>query len=109
MASGNVPIAQRQAGIYFAFAYEQLTVTNAVKTLTSTVYQSGDKKAQIAFITVEDADIRFTYDGSTPSATNGHLLRADSVLTLYGTHDIENFKAFRAAGTDAEINVTYEG
>lgn len=109
MPSGNVPIAQRQAGVFFAFNFEQLTVTNAVKTLTATKYQSGSKKAQIAFITVESADIRYTYDGTTPDGNVGHLAVAGTALTLFGTHDIENFKAYRDAGSDAIISVTYEG
>jgi len=111
MSQGNVPVAQRQVGTYFAFNFEQLTVTSAVKTLTAAEYQSGNKKAQIAFITVEDYDIRYTYDGSTPSGTVGHLAAAGTAITLFGTHDIENFKCYLdgAAGADSTISVTYEG
>lgn len=109
MSYGNVPISQRQAGVFFAFAFEQLTVTNAVKTLTAATYVSGAKKAQIAFITVESADIRYTYDGTTPSGSVGHLAVAGTAITLFGSHDIENFKAYRDASSDATISVTYEG
>jgi hypothetical protein len=111
MPGGNVPIAQRQAGIYFAFAFEQLTVTSATKVLTAATYQVGDKKAQIAFITVEDYDIRYTYDGTAPSGTNGHLATAGTAITLFGVHDIENFQAYLdgGAGGNSTISVTYEG
>lgn len=109
MASTQVPIGARTAGQYAAFAHEVLTVTNAVQTLTAATYIVGARYAQVAFITVEDANIRYTYDGTTPSATVGHLLTDGSALTLTGHHDISTFKAFRAAGVDAEIRVTYEG
>ena len=111
MPAGNVPVQQRQVGTYFAFALEQLTITTAVNVLTAATYVSGDKKAQIAFITVEDYDIRYTYDGTTPTDAIGHLATAGTAITLFGTHDIENFQAYldAGAGGDAIITVTYEG
>lgn len=109
MPGGNVPLGQRQAGIYFAFAHEKITVSSAVITLTAATYRSGEKKAQIAFITTETQDIRYTYDGTTPTSSTGHYSFAGTAITLFGTHDIENFKAIRATGADGAISVTYEG
>ena len=108
MAGSQVPILQRIAGQYVAFAHEALTVSNAVKTLTAATYIVGERYSQAAFITLEDADIRYTYDGTTPSATVGHLLTQGSALTLMGHHDISNFKAYRAGSVDGTIHVTYE-
>lgn len=109
MPSGNVPIAQRQAGVYFAFNFEQVTVAATAIGFTVAEYQSGDKKAQIAFLTVETADIRYTYDGTTPTSTIGHLLTDGSSLTLKGAHDIENFRAIRTGAVSAVLSCTFEG
>jgi hypothetical protein len=109
MAYGNVPIGPRTAGIYFGFNYEKLTVSNTAIGLTSSAYTSGDKTAQIAFITIETNDVRYTYDGTTPTTSIGHYALAGSAITLFGTHDIQNFRVIRATGSDAAISVTYEG
>jgi len=103
-------------GLIGSFAFEQLTVTNAVKTLTSSVYNKADtgnsgnqvtrKIAKFAYISVEGDQIRFTLDGTTPSTTVGHRMNVDDTLTLESEDDIRNFKAFRIT-TDATINVTY--
>lgn len=108
MSGSQVPIGVRTAGQYVAFAHEELTVTNAVKVLTAATYKVGDRYAQAAFITVEDADVRYTYDGTTPSATVGHLLTQGSSITLAGYHDISTFKAYRSAAVDGTLHVTYE-
>lgn len=104
----QVPQQVRQAAQYVAFAHETLTVTNAVQVLTAATYAVGNRYAQAAFITLEDAEIRYTYDGTTPSGTVGHLLTAGSSLELHGYHDISTFKAYRAGGVDASLRVTYE-
>jgi hypothetical protein len=108
MASTQVPILQRIAGQFVAFAHESLTVTNAVKQFTAATIISGAKYAQVAFISVEDADIRYTYDGTTPSATVGHLLTNGSSLILTGYTDITAFRAYRAGTVDSTLRCTYE-
>lgn len=111
MASGTSQVdkAVRTAGQYAAFAHETLTVTNAVKVLTASTYVVGSRYSQAAYITIEDADVRYTYDGTTPSATVGHLLTSGSSIALSGHRDISTFKAYRAAGIDATLRITYEG
>ena len=65
--------------------------------------------AEQATITIEDAAIRVTFDGTTPvDATDiGHVFSAGTVLTLESQTQIERFKAVRNGGTNAVINVTY--
>lgn len=109
MPSGNVPILPRIAGLYTGFAYEKMTVTNAVKTLTAATYVSGDKKARVAYLSVETNGVNFTYDGTTPSATEGHLLNAGESITINGYANISQFKMFRSGAADATVKVTYEG
>jgi hypothetical protein len=109
MSGKQVPILQRIASQYPAFAYEQLVISTSVVPLTATTYISGDRSAQTAFISCEDANIRFRYDGINPTGTVGHLLYAGETLVLSGHANIAAFRAIRAAGVDAELNVTYEG
>jgi hypothetical protein len=108
MPAGNVPILPRVAGVYTGFAYEVLTVTTAVKTLTAGSYIVGDKRAQVAQLTVESNGVNYTYDGTPPTATVGHNLPAGSSLVIQGMHNIENFKMFRSGASDATVKVTYE-
>ena len=105
-----------------AGSYEKLTVTNAVKTLTSTKYnvrpnptnfgEGGGRfqtttLAEEAFITVETQPIRYTVDGTTPSTTDGHLAAAGDTIYLEGFDNIARFQCIRSTGSDSTIHVTY--
>ena len=94
---------------YAPFASETLVVSTTVKTLTAGTYAPSDQRpAGYAEITVEEADLRYWKDGSTPSATAGHRRKVDTeILSLHGIHEISNFKAIREGGTDSKIRVTY--
>lgn len=79
-------------------AQYNLTVSTAVVTLT---VPSG---ASHALLTVSGADVRFTEDSSSPSATNG-LLLADGFI---GELALPNaLKFIRAGSVDAKLNVSY--
>ena len=92
------------------FSFEQLTVTNAVQVLTPSKYKESSTSggALAAFLTNAGAAIRYTYDGTTPSATVGHILADAGILVLNGQNQMSAFKAFRQASTDSEITITYE-
>lgn len=97
---------------YNGFAYEAITVSSAVKTLTEATYNPATSnedspRAKRALITVETDQIRYTYNGTTPTSSIGHLLSAGDVLSLNGYGNIKRFKAIRVT-TDASIKVTYE-
>jgi len=91
------------------YAFEQLTVTNAVQVLTPSKYKDSNTSggAASAFLTNDGAAIRYTYDGTTPSATVGHLLPDGGILVLNGQNQMSQFKCFRET-TDSEISITYE-
>lgn len=109
MPSGNVPILQRISGNYVGFGYEALTVSTTALALTAAEYVSGDRKAQVAHITVESNPINYTYEGTTPTSTVGHNLVAGSTLTLAGYANIVAFRMIRSGGADATVKITYEG
>lgn len=88
---------------------EQLTVTNAVQVLSPSLYKDSSMSggAQEAFLTNYGNSIRWTYNGTTPSATVGHVLPDGGILVLKGQQQMALFKCFRLSA-DSEITVTYE-
>lgn len=86
-----------------AFAFESVTVTTSAIGLTSGTYANAIR----AEMTLERDDIRVRTDGTNPSATEGHVIEAGSVITLEGTAEIAAFRAYRADVTDAILKATY--
>jgi hypothetical protein len=102
---------------------EQLTVTSAVKQLTAAEYNNsgvsaldsayrGDYqgpaglKASAALIQVLSDDVYYTFDGSTPSSSNGRRAFAGDTIVVAGHQKLRDFKAIRVT-TDATLNVEY--
>ena len=107
MASGSIVKFRPNIG----YATETLTVTNAVQVLTPGTYGPSTATpggAETAFITNYGASIRYYYDGTTPSASVGHVLPDGGILTLVGQNQMVNFKCFRLSSTDSILTVTYE-
>lgn len=57
-----------------------------------------------AFITVEGG-VRFWYDGTTPSATTGHVASTGAQIKLAGS-EITNFKAWATETTVLQVTYT---
>jgi hypothetical protein len=86
-----------------AFAYEALTITNAVAVgLTSATFDA----ARMAVITIEDNPIRIRWDGTAPTTSEGHLFQAGDSVTVTFSGDIHHFRAIATAG-NAKLRVTY--
>lgn len=94
-----------------AYQYEKLTVTNAVKALTSTVYDDSPVGPKAAVIFVETNGVRFKLGDpavvGAVSATDGEIAPANSEIEVVGQANVKNFRAFRSGGADATIHVTY--
>jgi len=95
------------AGQYVPGGFEQITVSNSVKTLTESKYVKDNFYAKKALITIESAQVRWTIDGTTPTSSIGHLNNPFDSITLIGTANIKGFKIIRAGATNAKISVTY--
>ena len=90
--------------------FETTSVPNSVVTLSSSQYSTSDVgDARMALISVESADLRFTFDGTTPTpGTNtGHVLPSGSNLTLMGLTSMQKFKMIRNGSTTCNVTVTY--
>lgn len=90
------------------FAYEEITVsTTAIGFTVATIKPTGHTRAVYALVTCEDAAVRFTMDGTTPTTSLGHLLSAGSSLELESPNTISRFLAIRDGGSDATLRVSY--
>jgi hypothetical protein len=95
-------------------SYELVTVGAAAIPLTPARYRNrsaGDRprSAKRALLTIETAPLRYTVDGTVPTATIGHLLPIGASLELLGYDAIAGFQAIRTTATSAELHVTYFG
>lgn len=93
-----------------AFDFETIAVTSsaAVGLTSSKTTPTNGPRAKSAFVTVETDDIRFRYDGSSPTNSAGHkILSTSSGFTIVGE---ENLRHFKAIGVDAActLQVSYE-
>lgn len=91
-------------------AFESLTVdatSGGVKCTELTIQNSGNQ-VQKAFMTLESYQIRFTIDGTAPTAAVGHLLEVGQTLTLSNYDQIRKFRAFRTVEANSGIlKITY--
>ena len=95
------------------FARETLTVDSTaggVGFTAATYAPSGGvpTRAKRAFVTAETAQSRYTYDGTAPTTTLGHLLEAGQSLTVEGYDNIAAFRAIRTGDTSASYQVSFE-
>lgn len=97
-----------------AFAKEQVTVSTISKALTAATYNPTVTNADRLTIRAEFADIecdthavRVWLTGSAPTASQGILFSTGTLYTIQGYHDISNFHAISADGSDASCNVQY--
>jgi hypothetical protein len=83
--------------------HETLVISNVALGLTPAKYANG---VLSAYITVENAPIRFWLDGSNPTNSEGILLTAGEAVELDSIEEITNFKAI-AVSTDSTLNIIY--
>lgn len=86
-----------------AFDRESVIIAAASTGLTAGTYLDAIR----AVLTLETAQVRMTMDGTAASASVGHLMNPDDVITLDGTKQIANFRAFRTGGVSGVVQVTY--
>jgi hypothetical protein len=91
-------------------SFEQLAVTTSVQILTPSKFAGsvGYEAASSAYLTLHGGDIRYTYDGTTPSATVGHILTDGSSLVLLGQNQMEQFKCYQYGSSGSTLSITYE-
>lgn len=94
--------------IFEGFAHESLTIgATEVSLPFASINPSGGEQVRRTVMTVETDQIRYTYDGTTPTSTVGHIANVGDVITLNGYGNARRFLAIRT-NTSATLKVTYE-
>ena len=97
------------------FAFETITVSTTVLSLTSSVYvPTGGRPAELAIITPDDTlgnNLRYWPSATNPSAgaDQGHLWATGRIprIILFGIRNIENFRIVRDGAADVVISISY--
>lgn len=96
-------------GLQNTVAYDSVTVADTALTLLTIGFtQTEIDDARQAFISIDTDDVRINYDGSVPTASEGHLIIAGEFFTLFGKNAMSNFQVIRATASSAAIRVTLE-
>lgn len=96
------------AGLFTCFAFEELTISNTAIQLTADTFEDSDGVAKRVVITIQDAQIRWRYDGTNPTTTVGHVSNPFDTIVLQTAGNIKNFRAIRKGSSNAELSVSYE-
>lgn len=106
----KLPIVHAQSStvqVMDAFGYESISVTGTAVGFTSaTIVPTGQVSARAAECTTETASIRYRYDGTSPTSSEGHVVATDSSFTVYGINNIRRFRAIAVSAT-ATVKCTY--
>lgn len=94
-----------------AYAHESITVADTAigcttANLTKAVNLFGRELKRV-LLTVETAQVRVCWDGTTPTTSVGHLLEAGDALEL-SFQEAPKFRAIRATASSATVKATYE-
>ena len=85
------------------------TVTTAVAITTFTGYSATTiKTASRARMTARTTGAMYTYNGTTPSATVGHLLAVNTTVVVEGAANIAALQFIQESGGNAVITITLE-
>jgi hypothetical protein len=97
--------------------YETLSTLTTAKGFTAAKYQptSGDfigKRARMVIISCETGDVRFTFDGTTPTTLalggDGHLLMIGASYEIRGEQNVANFKCINDVNANgATLHATF--
>lgn len=90
------------------YAFEKLTVTNASKTFTESVYgtpPNGNRPKEAVVSVLVDA-INIRQDGTAPDATTGIRAAVNTTVNIKGEAAIRATKMWKVTN-DATINVQY--
>ena len=92
------------------FANETVTIDNTAGgiTLTAGTHSvSGRPNAQVALLTLEAGQIRFTLDGTAPTTTAGHIMDIGDVVTLKSSNEVRRWKGIRTGATSGTLIASY--
>ncbi len=95
-----------------AVSFEQLTISTTAIGWASTTVAPAANAPEVTYCVgiLETADVRYGVDGTNPTSSVGHLLRAGDQLEVVGIDNIRRFRAIRAGSTNGVLPTTcYQG
>jgi hypothetical protein len=90
--------------------HESITVSTVAIGVSQYPGSATPRLKSMGFLaTVEGGPIRYTTDGTTPTATVGHLVRDGGVITVTNPGEVKSFRAIRdtTATASATLKVTH--
>ena len=96
-----------QVGKHIGYDYEKITVADTAIGLTSSKLTTSPQPKRV-YITIETAPVRYRYDGTDPTDTEGHYMTPGSYLTITGIRNLKNFRAIRTSAISGVFRVSYE-
>ena len=98
---------QYVVGKLFGYDQEEITVAGTAIGLTASKLTTTPKPKEV-FIQCETAQVRYFYDGSTPTSTSGFILNPLDTVRIKGYSNLKNFLAIRTGATSAKLTICYE-
>jgi hypothetical protein len=94
-----------------AIAHATATISSTAKALTDSPFsitQANVDAAAFVRISCDTQPARYTYDGTVPTASVGHILPVNTTIEIAGANNIRNLQFIRQGGSDATVSVTLE-
>jgi len=86
--------------------YESITVAGTAIGLTDAIIRPPGEPQQTACEgRLETAQVRYRFDGTNPTASEGVLLEVGDILSLRGTTNLVRFRAIRTGGTSGVLKI----
>ena len=87
--------------------YESLTIGASAKAITAATLLSTEN-AQLRECTgrLETAQVRYRFDGTDPTSSEGHLLEIGDEITIRGYTNLKQFRAIRTGDVSAVLKLT---
>lgn len=98
------PLYSKQEHFYEGVAIGALTMQTVSATA---LFLPRNAEALSATLQVQAQPIRYTVDGTIPTATVGFRSVADSIIRVTGTQDLLAFQMIREGATDATVAIQF--
>ena len=100
--AGTVPSAQRRT-----ITYESITVAGTAIGITATVTNPAGLPQQTGCTArLETAQIRYRFDGTDPTASEGMLFEVGEVLNIASNEDARTIRFIRTGATSGVLKIS---
>lgn len=92
-----------------AATFEQITVANtAIGFTAAKIDPVGGPQMNVASCRLETAEVRFSYDGTTPTSSVGTLLEIGDVFYIAGHDQLLQFRAIRTGASSGQLDCHFD-